>query len=90
MTRSKVLVLGFCAALAAGAMPALGADSLAVVDPIPVPGPYPVACSNIAQNFDLVPEKEAATEFWRGLSRSDGKSRYVTDLLAEPADKLVY
>ena len=90
MTRSNALVLGFCAALAAGALPARGADSLAVVDPISVPGPYPVACSNIAQNFDRVPEKEAATEFWRGLPRADGTSRYVTDLLAEPADTLVY
>ncbi|MBK6395676.1 MAG: hypothetical protein IPF73_14100 [Betaproteobacteria bacterium] len=90
MTRSKVMLLGFCAALAAGAMPARGADSLAVVDPIPVPGPYPVACSNVAQNFDLVPAMEAATEFWRGLPRSDGTPRYVTDLLAEPADTLVY
>ena len=45
------------------ALPALGADSLAVVAPIARPGPYPVACSNVAQDFGRLGPLETASEY---------------------------
>ncbi|HEX4523222.1 MAG TPA: hypothetical protein VH704_06860 [Casimicrobiaceae bacterium] len=63
------------------------ADSLAVVDPLP-PGPYAVGCSNIAQDFSRVQPGESAQNYWEGYP--DGsRDRYVTQLLADPADALV-
>jgi len=63
------------------------ADSLAVVDPLP-PGPYAVGCSNVAQDFSRVQPGESAQNYWEGYP--DGsRERYVTQLLADPADALV-
>ena len=69
---------------------AVAGDSLAVVAPIPRPGPYPVACSNVAQDFSRLAALEMASEYWRGLPRGDGSPRYVTDLLSEPEGSLPY
>jgi predicted dienelactone hydrolase len=76
------------AALACGLYAALaGADPLAVVDPLP-PGPYKVGCSNVAQDFSRVLPGESAQNYWEGYP--DGsRERYVTQLLADPADALV-
>ncbi|HKW81073.1 MAG TPA: hypothetical protein VJQ49_08690 [Casimicrobiaceae bacterium] len=63
------------------------ADSLAVVDPI-APGPYAVGCSNLAQDFSRVQPGESAQNYWEGYP-AGGRERYVTDLLADPADALV-
>ena len=72
-----------CGLLAAPAR----ADSLAVVDPLP-PGPYAVGCSNVAQDFTRVQPGESAQNYWEGVP--DGsRERYVTQLLADPADALV-
>src|SRR5204863_6227658 len=63
------------------------ADSLAVVDPLP-PGPYAAGCSNVAQDFSRVQPGERAQNYWEGYP--DGsRGRYVTQLLADPADGLV-
>ena len=78
------------AATLGAALPALGADSLAVVAPIARPGPYPVACSDVAQDFGRLGPLETASDYWRGLPRSDGSPRYATDLLSEASDALVY
>ena len=82
-----------CATLAASAVSlptAAASDSYADVSPIARPGPHPVACSNVAQDFSRVGALESASEYWRGLPRSDGSSRYVTDLLLEPAGAISY
>ncbi|MEP6997567.1 MAG: hypothetical protein ABI900_07960 [Betaproteobacteria bacterium] len=80
--------LGFCAALSVVLHAApIHADSLAVVDPLP-PGPYAVGCSNIAQDFSRVQPGESAQNYWEGYP--DGsRERYVTQLLADPADALM-
>src|SRR5262245_21052096 len=70
--------------------PAYAADSLAVVPPIARPGPYPVACSNVAQDFSRVGSLETTNEYWRGLPRADGSPRYATDLLSEPEGAITY
>ena len=57
-----------------------------VVQPLPLPGPYAVACSNVAQNFSLVGDGEDVTSYWEGDNDS---ARYVTDLLADPDNTLI-
>jgi len=56
--------------------------------PVQLPGPYPVGCSNLEQDFGRLPEGETAESYWRGLATEDGE-RYVTALLADPAHALV-
>src|SRR5688572_72342 len=56
--------------------------------PLPNPGPHPVGCSNVEQDFDRVPPGETAQMYWRGLATADAE-RYVTALLADPAHALV-
>jgi predicted dienelactone hydrolase len=59
-----------------------------VVPPLPVQGPYPVACSNVEQDFARVPAGETASMYWDGVA-SGGVERYVTQLLVDPANALV-
>jgi predicted dienelactone hydrolase len=74
-----VALLGTYAALARG-------DPSVVVPPLPLPGPYPVGCSNVTQDFSRVAPGESAQAYWEGIPRDDGSGRYATDLLADPAD----
>jgi predicted dienelactone hydrolase len=60
-----------------------------VVQPLPLPGQYAVACSNVAQDFSRVPVGVNATDYWEGTSSTDGPSKYITDILADPADTLI-
>ena len=64
------------------------AEPSLVYPPLPLPGPYPVACSNVAQDFSRTAPGENAQDYWEGIPRDDGTSRYVTDLLADPANTL--
>jgi predicted dienelactone hydrolase len=61
----------------------------AVVQPLPLPGPYAVACSNVEQVFSRVGAGEDVTSYWEGLPLSDGTPRYATDLLADPGNTLI-
>jgi hypothetical protein len=54
-----------------------------VVQPLPLPGTYAVACTNVAQDFSQVSDEEEAKSFWEG---TDG---YVTDLLTDPNNTLI-
>ena len=54
-----------------------------------VNGKYPVACSNVEQDFTRVKAGAAASDYWEGTPLSDG-SHYVTELLLSPADALTY
>ena len=65
------------------------ADPLAEVAPRPLAGPYPIACSNVAQDFSRLPAGEPPELTWEGFPRQDGSSRYATDLLADPASALI-
>ena len=60
----------------------------AVVQPLPLPGPYAVACSNIIQDFTRVGAGEDVTNYWEGLP-DNGRPRYATDLLADPGNTLI-
>lgn len=60
----------------------------AVVSPLPLPGPNAVACSNIVQDFSRVGPGENAKGYWEGSPSTNDTPRYVTDLLADPANTL--
>ena len=64
-------------------------DPLAVAPPRTLAGPFPIACSNVAQDFTRLPAGEPAGLTWEGFPRSDGTNRYLTDLLSEPSDTLI-
>ncbi|MDQ6618382.1 MAG: hypothetical protein M3Z31_01560, partial [Pseudomonadota bacterium] len=62
------------------------ADSLSMVPPLG-PGPYPVGCSNIVQDFTRLAPGDDVQTYWEGVPRN-GSSRYVTELLADPVHTL--
>lgn len=63
-------------------------DPTTVVQPLALPGPYTVACSNVAQDFSRVAPGDDATKYWEGFPSASGSPRYVTDLLADPVNAL--
>src|SRR5438552_6619550 len=75
VARHPVLPLSIAAVLAV-AFFALGASRQAaaevVVPPLPLPGPYPVACSNVAQDFTRMAPGEDVQNIWEGVPRDDG------------------
>jgi len=78
------------AAIAAFANACLArADPLADAAPRPLSGPYPVACSNVEQDYSRVPTGEPIALWWEGVPRDDGSGRYVTELLVDPANTLI-
>ena len=84
------LAAGALAAFLAFAGTPVHADTAVVVPPLTLPGPYPVACSNVAQDFTRVASDENAEDYWDGRPRANGTSRYVTDLLSDPANTLTF
>lgn len=59
------------------------------VAPLPLPGPYPIACSNVAQDFSGTAQSAAqAQAYWEGRPDSDGSARYANDLLTDPGNAL--
>src|SRR5947207_7999003 len=62
---------------------ARGADSLATLPPFGI-GPYPVACSNLSQDFTRLLPGESAEAYWDGIPDGN-RPRYVTNLLSDPA-----
>jgi hypothetical protein len=54
-----------------------------------VSGKYPVACSNVEQDFTRVKAGASAADYWEGTPLSDG-SHYVTELLVSPPNALTY
>jgi len=59
-----------------------------VVPALPIAGPYAVACSNVAQDFSKVLPGDDVQEYWEGVPTTGAAQRYVTDLLADPANTL--
>ena len=61
----------------------------AVVQPLPLPGPFAVACSNVVQDFSRLGAGEDVQGYWEGAPSSTGVPRYATDLLADPGNTLI-
>jgi hypothetical protein len=59
-----------------------------IVPPLALPGPYTVACSNVAQDFSRVAPGEDASKYWEGFPSASDTPRYVTDLLADSVNTL--
>lgn len=53
------------------------------VQPLPLPGPYEVACSNISQDFSQLAPDDDAKNYW------EGNDNYITELLTEPNNTLM-
>jgi len=64
-------------------------DPLSSVDPRLMPGPYPVGCSDVAQNFALAPGDDDRGNYWEGTSLG-GQGHYVTQLLEPQGGSLIY
>jgi dienelactone hydrolase len=64
------------------------AAAVLAVPPLPLPGPYAVACSNVVQDFTRLAPGEDVQAIWEGVPRADGSPRYITDLLADAANTL--
>ena len=71
LARALLALLGIHGALAQ-------AEASLVVAPLALPGPYRVGCSNVAQDFSRVTAAESAQDYWEGIPRGDGSSRYAT------------
>jgi len=52
-------------------------------------GNFPVACSNVEQDFTRLASGSSAPDYWEGNLLSDG-SHYITELLVSPANALTY
>ena len=76
-------IVTVCCALSAAAQPTT------VFPPLAFPGPYPVACSNVTQDFTRLAPGEDVQAYWEGVARADGSPRYITDLLADARDTLI-
>lgn len=79
MNRALQHLLVLVSALIAGA--ARGAEP-----PLSLPGPYAVACSNVAQDFSRLAPGEDVQLYWEGVPRDNGTPRGPADLLADPAN----
>lgn len=62
----------------------LSSQAFAAAPPIEA-GAYPVACSNIAQDFSKAPSDDARQPYWEG-----GVGTYISDLLSEPQSVLSF
>ena len=70
------------------ATPAVPPTVSPIVPPLPIPGPFAVACSNVSQDFSRVALGGDVKTYWEGTPSSNGTPRYVTDLLSDPANTL--
>ena len=83
------LALAGCGGGGGSSNPPGASAPTAVVQPLPLPGPYAVACSNIVQDFTRLAPGEDVTSYWSGIPSASSVPRYVTDLLADPANTLI-
>ena len=82
-----LVLAGIAAALMCASLAARG-DTPFALPPLPLPGPYPVACSNVMQDFNRVPPGTDVEDYWDGVLPNNGSPRYVTDLLSDSAHTL--
>ncbi len=83
------LALAGCGGGGGSSNPPGASAPTAVVQPLPLPGPYAVACSNISQDFSRVGAGEDVQSYWEGMPSDNGMARYATDLLADPGNTLI-
>lgn len=80
MNRFLAAALSLFFAASFSGLPAHAANHSEVMVPLG-PGPFPVACSNIAQDASKIAQLGGqASDYWEGING------YITDVLAEPND----
>lgn len=84
----SALVVALSAVIMAGVLPLPAQAAASGSIPALPAGPYPVGCSNIVQDFSRVPAGESAKDYWEGTPNGN-TSRYITDLLADPANTVI-
>lgn len=57
--------------------------------PPPLVGKYPVACSNVEQDFTRLTAGQSGADYWEGNPNASG-NRYLTDLLVAPDKALTF
>jgi len=83
------LAVAGCGGGGGSSNPPGGSAPTDVVQPLPLPGPFAVACSNVVQDFSQVVAGEDVTSYWEGSPSDNGMARYATDLLADPGNTLI-
>jgi predicted dienelactone hydrolase len=83
------LALAGCGGGGGGSNPPGASAPNVVVPPLPLPGPYAVACSNVVQDFSRLGAGEDVQSYWEGVPSDTGVPRYATDLLADPDNTLI-
>jgi predicted dienelactone hydrolase len=83
------LALGGCGGGGGGSNPPGASAPSDVVQPLPLPGSYAVACSNVVQDFSRLGAGEDVQAYWEGTPSDNGIARYATDLLADPGNTLI-
>jgi predicted dienelactone hydrolase len=83
-----VLICGFSISACGGGGSGNSPAPTSIVPPLTLPGPYTVACSNVAQDFSRVAPGEDETKYWEGFPSASGAPRYMTDLLTDPVNAL--
>jgi predicted dienelactone hydrolase len=86
---AALLVIALAGCGGGGGEGGSGNPPTAVVQPLQLPGPYAVACSNVVQDFTRLGVGEDVTSYWSGIPSDTGTARYTTDLLADPANTLI-
>jgi len=83
------LALAGCGGSADSSNPSGASAPTDVVQPLPLPGKFAVACSNVVQDFNRLGAGEDATSYWEGAPSGDGTPRYATYLLGDPGNTLI-
>ena len=84
MRKSDFLRRGAATLVAACAiLPAFAYNHVANVAPI-APGPFHVACSNVAQDISRIAPGASASDYW------EGRDHYIADILSNPASAFTF
>ncbi len=83
-----VLICGFLISACGGVNEPASPVPTTIVQPLALPGPYTVGCSNVAQDFSRVAPGDEAKDYWEGFPSASGAPQYVTNLLADSANSL--
>ncbi|HET7097968.1 MAG TPA: hypothetical protein VFJ68_11320, partial [Casimicrobiaceae bacterium] len=84
--RRVVVAAALCFTFLSRAL-AQGSDA-SVLQPLPLPGPYPVGCSNVAQDFSRLAPGEDVQAYWEALPHDNGSPRTIYDLLLDGGNTL--
>lgn len=78
LRRGAATLVAACAIL-----PAFAYNHVNVVAPI-APGPFHVACSNVAQDISRIASGASASDYW------EGRDHYISDILSNPASAFTF